>query len=66
MVSIPTWYFVMALYLSLFWSISLDFYAFRKQFKSILAKLGTGEQANQIDVEKTVCELIKFHVFIKE
>lgn len=70
MLGVPTWYFVMGLYLSLYLAVTMDFLAFREQFESIMAKLSENpemdKQANHVDVNQTISELIKLHIFIKE
>lgn len=63
-------FFVNGTYLSFYLAICLDFYAFQKQFVSIMTKLGAearkGSRANQTIIKQKLNELVKHHMFMKE
>lgn len=64
------WYFVNALYLSLYLTITLDFFGFRKQYESLSAKLKEEtekwQQINQMNAKAAITKLTKHHVFVKQ
>lgn len=63
------YYIINGLYLSLYLAITLDFYAFRKQFESISAQLKAEDEeahkANPHAIKQTIRDLIHHHVFMK-
>lgn len=64
------YFFVNATFISLFLTICLNFFAFRKQFESIVTKLNVEvekeERADPAAIRQRMNELIEHHTFIKE
>lgn len=62
-----TYYAVNGLFLSLYFTICYDFWAFRKQFESMCTELDEEQEKNaKAEIKQRIFKLIKYHIFMKE